>query len=158
LRRATADDAETIAELVRELAIYEREPQAAKATAEDFRRLGFGPEPLFEALIAETAAPKQAAGFALYFFTFSTWTGKPSLYLEDLFVRESHRKRGIGKALFLEVAKIAVERDCARYQWQVLDWNAPSIAFYEGLGARATNEWVPFRLEGEALKKAARLR
>lgn len=156
IRPAEPGDVPLLLELVRELADYERDPEAAVATAEDYLRFGFGERPYFEAHIAEyNGAP---VAFSLHFYNFSTWTGRPGLYLEDLFVRPDHRGLGIGKALLVHLARIAVERGCARYQWQVLDWNQPSIEFYEALGARATREWVPFRVDGEALEQLARTR
>ena len=154
IRPARREDAPLLLELVRELATYEREPGAVVATESDYLRHGFGDAPRFEAHIAEwSGAP---VGFSLHFFNFSTWTGRPGLYLEDLYVRPSHRGRGIGKALLVHLARIAIERGCARFQWQVLDWNRPAIEFYEGLGARATGQWLPFRIEGKALERLAR--
>ncbi len=156
LRRAEPSDVPTLLELVRELAIYEREPDAVVATEDDFRRDGFTPgeRPLFEAQIAEWEG--KSAGFALYFFQWSTWRGRPTLYLEDLFVRESMRGRGIGKALMVRLAAEAVKRRCERFQWAVLDWNAPSIAFYESLGAVIQREWLTVRLDGKALETLAK--
>lgn len=139
--------------LVKELATYEREPDAVVATEADLLRDGFGENPLFHVAIAEwSGAP---AGFAFYFFQFSTWTGRPVLYLEDLFVVPEHRKRGIGKAFMAALAKEAVEKGCARFQWAVLDWNAPAIAFYESLGARVEKQWLTARLTGDALGRLA---
>src|SRR5712671_4120657 len=124
IRPATSKDAPLIVQFVRDLAEYERDPKAAIATEEDFLRHGFGPEPRFHVVFAEWEG--KPAGFALYFYNFSTWTGRLSLYLEDLFVRPEFRRKGIGKALLLQLAKIAVENDCGRYEWQVLDWNEPA--------------------------------
>jgi GNAT superfamily N-acetyltransferase len=151
IRTATASDVPTILTLVRELATYEREPDAVVATEADFLKHGFGEQPFFLTLMAEWSG--EPAGFALYFFGFSTWTGGPTLFLEDLFVRETHRKRGIGVALMKRLARDAVERGCKRFVWQVLDWNEPAIAFYEGLGAKVLREWLTVRLEGEELEK-----
>jgi GNAT superfamily N-acetyltransferase len=153
IRTATASDVPTILTLVRELATYEREPDAVVATEADFLKHGFGERPLFLTLMAEWSG--EPAGFALYFFGFSTWTGGPTLFLEDLFVRETHRKRGIGIALMKRLAREAVERGCKRFVWQVLDWNEPAIAFYEGLGAKVLREWLTVRLDGEELEKLA---
>jgi len=153
LRAATPADVPVILRLVRDLAEYERAPEAVVATEEDFLRHGFGPSPRFSVLLAEQDG--QVAGFALWFFTFSTWLGKPGLYLEDLFVRPELRGRGIGKALMLELARIAVREGCGRFEWNVLDWNQPSIDFYRSLGARELDEWVGCRLEGEALRALA---
>jgi GNAT superfamily N-acetyltransferase len=153
IRAATASDVPTILTLVRELAAYEREPDAVVATEADFAKHGFGERPCFLTLMAEWSG--EPAGFALYFFGFSTWTGGPTLFLEDLFVRETHRKRGIGIALMKRLAREAVERGCKRFVWQVLDWNEPAIAFYEGLGAKVLREWLTVRLDGGALEKLA---
>ena len=139
--------------LIKELATYEREPDAVVATEADLLRDGFGAEPLFHVLIADDGG--EPAGFALYFFQFSTWTGRAVLYLEDLFVVPAHRARGIGRAFMAALAKEAVERGCARFQWAVLDWNAPAIAFYESLGARIEKEWLTARLTGDALRRLA---
>lgn len=154
IRHAKKDDIPLILELVRDLAIYEREPEAAKATAEDLRRDGFGETPAFHVLIAELDGA--AVGFALYFFTYSTWRGRRCLYLEDLFVRPEQRGKGTGIALMRALAREAVGQECARFVWQVLDWNQPSIDFYERLGARVERQWLHVRLEGEALTALAR--
>ncbi len=153
VREAKAEDAATILALVRELAAYEREPGAVVATAADFVRHGFGERPLFHTFVAERGGG--TAGFALYFFGFSTWTGAPVLYLEDLFVRPEHRKRGVGLALMRRLAREAVGRGCGRFVWQVLDWNEPAIRFYESLGATVLREWLTVRVDGDALRKLA---
>jgi GNAT superfamily N-acetyltransferase len=153
IRDATPADVPTILSLVRELATYEREPDAVVATEADFVRHGFGERPFFKTLLAEwNGAP---VGFALYFFGFSTWTGGPTLYLEDLFVRPEHRKRRIGIGLMQRLAREAVAAGCTRFVWQVLDWNEPSIRFYESLGAKVLREWLTVRIDGEALGKLA---
>ena len=149
IRKATPDDIPLILEFIRELAEYERAPEEAVATPEDLRRDGFSAEPRFHVEIAEWEG--EPAGFALWFFTYSTWQGKPGLYLEDLFVRPRFRRKGIGKALLVHLARVAVEKGCGRYQWQVLDWNTPSIEFYESLGAKVMKEWLTMRVTGEAL-------
>lgn len=146
---ATEGDVDTIVELVRELALFEREPEAAVATREDFLRDGFGPSPLFRVLLARHRG--EVAGFAFYFFKYSTWRGRPSLHLEDLFVRETHRKHGIASALMAELAAEALRAHCTRFEWQVLDWNRGAIDFYERLGAVVQREWLPVRVDGEAL-------
>ena len=153
IRPATAEDAATIVALIRGLAEYERLSHLAVVTEADLLRDGFGAVPRFHCLIAEwEGAP---VGFALYFYNYSTFKGRAGIYLEDLFVWPEHRGRGIGKALLLKLAKIAVEEQCGRYEWNVLDWNTPSIQFYESLGARRMSEWLPMRIEGEALLQLA---
>lgn len=149
LRPAVPADVRLVLALIRELATYEREPDAVVATEADLLRDGFGDRPLFHVLIAEEDG--EPAGFAFYFFSYSTWRGRPCLYLEDLFVRPAFRRRGIGLSLLRELASVAVRERCERFVWQVLDWNAPAIAFYESLGARPLREWVTMRLEGEAI-------
>jgi GNAT superfamily N-acetyltransferase len=153
LRPGTAADVPLVLSLIHELAAYEREPDAAVATEEALLRDGFGPRPLFEVTIAEWDG--EPVGFAFWFLTYSTWRGQPTLFLEDLFVRPRARGRGIGKAFMRHLARVAVERGCARFAWQVLDWNAPSIAFYESLGARVLREWLTCRLDGAALDALA---
>jgi GNAT superfamily N-acetyltransferase len=153
IRMARAEDAGTIAALVRELAIYEKLEQHAKATAEDFHRHLFGPRPAAEAALAELEG--QAVGFALWFSTFSTFRGQPGVYLEDIFVKAEFRGRGIGKALLAAVAARAVEFGCGRLEWSVLNWNSPAIGFYRALGARAMEEWTVYRVDGEALGRLA---
>lgn len=153
IRRATPADAPTILALIRELAAYEREPDAVVATEADLIRDGFGPSPSFHVLLAELRG--ETIGFALWFFTFSTWRGRRCLYLEDLFVRPEHRGRGAGLALMRALARVAIDEGCARFCWQVLDWNEPAIAFYEKLGAKVQREWLSVRLEGEPLAALA---
>lgn len=155
IRPATPSDLDTIIQLVHGLAEYEREPDAVKLDRETFARHLFGPRPFAEVLIAETLAG-ESAGFALYFHNFSTWEGRPGIYLEDLFVRPELRGHGYGKALLVELARIAVARDCARLEWAVLDWNEPSIQFYRSLGAVAMDEWTTYRVTGTALDNLAR--
>ena len=151
IRKATADDIPLILEFIRELAEYEHLRDQAVATEEDLRRDGFADEPRFHVDIAEWNG--EAAGFALWFYNYSTFQGKPGIYLEDLFVRPRFRRRGIGKALLINLARFAVEQGCGRYQWQVLDWNSPSIAFYESLGAEVMKQWLTMRVSGESLRK-----
>ncbi len=153
IRPATRDDIPVILQFIRDLAEYERDPQAAVATPEDLLRDGWGPQPKFRVTIAEWAG--EPAGFALYFYNYSTWQGRPGLYLEDLFVRPPFRGKGIGKALLVHLAQIAVRDNCGRFQWQVLDWNEPAIKFYEALGAKVMKEWLTMRLEGDALRRLA---
>lgn len=151
IRPARPGDEETLLALVRELAEFEREPDAVVATPALLREALFGNAPTAHAVIAEwDGAP---AGFALYFFNFSTWLGRPGLYLEDLYVRQAMRGLGIGKALLLHLAGIAHARGCGRMEWSVLDWNAPAIEFYRSLGAVAMDEWTVYRLDATALQR-----
>lgn len=160
LRPATPADIPLILDLVRELADYEREPHAAVATAEQMHRALFA-DPRTEgrgAGIAECIMgdiDDTTQGFAFFFHNFSTWTGRPGIYLEDLFVRPQARGVGLGKALLKHLAGLAVERGCGRFQWSVLDWNTPAIDFYRGLGAEAMNEWTVYRVHEDALKRLA---
>jgi GNAT superfamily N-acetyltransferase len=153
IRPARLDDAPTIANLIRELAVYEKLEHQAKATSDDLARHLFGDRPAAEVLIAEVGG--KPVGFALFFSTFSTFRGQPGLYLEDLFVRPEHRGRGIGKALLASVARVAVDRGCGRLEWSVLDWNTPSIEFYRSQGAVPMDEWTVFRVDEEALIQMA---
>jgi GNAT superfamily N-acetyltransferase len=150
VRPAVAADAHLLADLVRELARYEQLEQFAVATAEDITRYLFGPRTYAEAIVAE-APEGRTAGFALFFHTFSTFRGRPSLYLEDIYVRPEFRGHGIGKALLQAVARTARQRGCTRMEWAVLDWNEPAIGFYKALGARPLSDWTLYRLEDEAL-------
>lgn len=157
IREARRDDAELVMALVRELAEYERAPDAVKMGAAQLAEDGFpeaGGERYFECLIAEVEGG-QAAGMALYFPVYSTWRGR-CLHLEDLFVRPQFRGRGVGRALLTRVAAIAVERGCAKLFWHVLDWNEPAIEFYKSLGAEPLEEWTRMQLVDEALEKQAR--
>ena len=153
IRPATASDISLIQQFTRDLAEYEREPEAAVATQEDLLRDGFGPEPKYRCVIAEWNG--EPAGFAFFFYNYSTWQGKPGLYLEDLFVKPSFRGKGIGKALLLHLAKIAAAENCGRFQWQVLDWNTPAIDFYKSLGAEMMSAWLTMRIEGDNIRKLA---
>jgi GNAT superfamily N-acetyltransferase len=154
IRPAVESDLDTIIELIHALADYEREPGAVELDRETLRRHLFGPSPFAEVLMAETGAG-ESAGFALFFHNFSTWKGRPGIYLEDLFVRPALRGHGYGKALLVELARIAVQRGCARFEWSVLDWNEPSIAFYKSLGALPMEEWTTYRVTGQALIRLA---
>ena len=153
IRAATADDAALLTQLILELADYERLADAAVATEAGLREQLFGPQPAAEVLIAEVDG--EPAGFALYLHNFSTFLGKRGLYLEDLFVRPAFRGLGLGRHLMAMLARIAVQRDCGRFEWSVLDWNAPAIGFYRTLGAVGMNEWTVQRLEGDALRSLA---
>lgn len=154
IRPGTARDVPTILALIRGLADYERLRRECKATAAGVRRHGFGRRPYFETIIARRGG--RPVGFALYFFTFSTFLAKPTLYLEDLFVQPDERGRGAGRALLAALARIAVRRGCGRLEWAVLDWNRPAIGFYERLGARFRREWILTRLTGAPLSRLAR--
>ena len=155
IRPAVAADAGLILQFIRELAEYEREPQAAVAAPEDILRDGFSENPKFRVVIAEWRG--EPAGFAFFFYIYSTWMGKPGIYLEDLFVRPRFRGLGIGKALLVHLAQIALRENCYGLRWQVLDWNMPAIEFYESLGATRLKEWIPMRIMGEKLKRLAGL-
>jgi GNAT superfamily N-acetyltransferase len=153
IRPATRADAPVIASLVRELADYEKLLDEAKATAEDFLREIESPNPVIHVLIAEWDG--SPCGFALYFFNFSTFVGRPGLYLEDLFVRPAQRSHGIGRALLRALALIASQRGCGRMEWAVLDWNEPALRFYKSLDARQMNEWIIHRLTPVEIAKLA---
>jgi GNAT superfamily N-acetyltransferase len=156
IRPATPADIPLILSLIRELAEYEKAPQEARATPELMERALFPKapgRPHAECLIGEIDGQPQ--GFALFFTNFSTWTGRPGIYLEDLFVRPASRGHGLGKTLLKHLAHVAVERGCSRFEWAVLDWNEPAIGFYESLGAKAMDEWTVYRLSGEALSALA---
>lgn len=153
LRPGSREDVPLVLELIRELARYERAPDDVVATEDDLLRDGFGPAPLFRTLIAELDGVP--VGFALFFLAYSTWRGRPTLYLEDLFVRPGARGRGVGRAFMRALAAEAVRLGCGRFVWQVLDWNEPSLRFYESLGAVVVREWLTCRLEGEALERLA---
>jgi GNAT superfamily N-acetyltransferase len=153
IRPARPEDVEVLANLVRELAVYERLEQYAQATPDDFRRYLFGSHPAAEAALAEVES--QPAGYALWFSTFSTFRGRPGLYLEDLFVRPQFRGRGLGKALMTALARLAVARGYGWMGWSVLNWNEPAIGFYRAAGARPITEWTAFRLDDEPLRRLA---
>ena len=153
LRRAEERDVGVILGFIKELADYERLSHEVVATEELIQRHLFGERPVAESIIAEyNGAP---AGFALFFHSFSTFLGKPGLYLEDLYVSPNLRGNGIGKALLNHLAQLAIERDCGRVEWAVLDWNEPAIKFYESIGAAPLAEWNVYRLAGTALRTFA---
>jgi GNAT superfamily N-acetyltransferase len=157
IRFATPEDAALLYRFIRELAEYEREPDAVKVTTDELRAQLSQPRPPFECLLAERddEAGPQPLGFALFFVSYSTWRGRPGLYLEDLYVPPVHRGAGVGRALLAALARLARERGCARLEWAVLDWNTPAIGFYERLGASAMSEWTVFRLTDDALERLA---
>lgn len=153
IRPATRADAPLIANLVRELADYEKLLHEAKATDADFLRELESPNPVIHVLIAEWNG--EPAGFALYFFNFSTFVGRRGLYLEDLFVRPALRSHGIGRGLLRALARIAQRENCGRMEWAVLDWNEPALRFYKSLGARQMNEWIVHRLTPKEIASLA---
>jgi GNAT superfamily N-acetyltransferase len=157
IRPARPDDVPTIVELIKELAAYEREPDAVRATAADLHDALFRDRPALFGLIAEHpgSAGPETAGFALWFLNFSTWVGKHGIYLEDLYVRPQYRGAGYGKALLTELAAIAEERGYGRVEWAVLDWNEPAHHFYRSLGATPMDEWTVWRLTDDALRGTA---
>lgn len=152
IRAAEPRDCQTIVDLIYELAVYERLAAKAIATATDIQRDLFGPNPVIRVLIAETDEP---VGFALFFRSYSTFLGRPGIYLEDLYVKESVRGQGVGKALLSSVAQIAMDEGAGRLEWSVLDWNDPAIRFYKRLGAEMMDGWTTCRLEGEAIQRVA---
>ncbi len=152
IRAAVPDDVPVVLALVRELATYEREPDAVVATEESLRTALFGPSPRVHCLVAVDEGAGEVVGFAVYFVNFSTWLGTHGIYLEDLFVRPAARGGGHGRALLTELARIAVDRGYGRVEWAVLDWNTPAQGFYETLGAKPMDEWTVWRLAGDALQ------
>ena len=154
IRLGERADVPLIAELIRGLARYERLEHEVRLTPELLEKTLFGARPYAETLIAEEGG--EAVGFALFFHNYSTFLARPGIYLEDLFVRETHRGKGVGRALLVRLAAIAVERECGRLEWAVLDWNTDAIGFYERLGARPNSDWTVYRLTGDALTGLAR--
>ena len=153
IRDAEVADAALILHFVRELAIFEKAEHEVLATEESIQRSIFGKDSRVDALICELG--EEAIGFAVYFYNYSTWLGKSGLFLEDLYVSPEHRGVGAGIALLQHLAKIAVARDCGRFEWNVLDWNEPAINFYDSLGAQPLSEWIGYRLTGQALHDLA---
>jgi GNAT superfamily N-acetyltransferase len=153
IRTAGPDDAPAVHALINALAEYEREPDAVESTPDVIRRQLADSRPPFECLLAE--ADGEVVGFALFFPTYSTWLGRQGLWLEDLFVLESYRRRGIGRALLTSVARLAVARGYGRLEWSVLDWNEPALAFYRRLGAVPLDTWTMHRVTGDALRSLA---
>jgi GNAT superfamily N-acetyltransferase len=150
---ARPEDVPLILDLVMELAEYEKQADAAQASESQLRQALFGQKPSAEAVIARLGG--QPAGWALWFQSFSTWTGKPGLWLEDLYVRPAYRRRGVGRALLVHLARVCVERDYGRLEWSVLDWNTPALDFYRELGAEPMSDWTVQRLSRETLTKLA---
>ena len=153
IRPASIDDTATLLDLIRGLAEYERLSHLVTATEPSLREALFGSRPGAEALLAFEGP--MAVGFAVFFHNFSTFLGQRGLWLEDIFVRPEHRRKGYGRALFLHVARIAHERRCGRFEWSALDWNEPAIRFYKSMGAVALDDWTTFRVTGDALERLA---
>ena len=153
IREASPADAPLLVDMIRELADFEKELHQVDVTPEDLLRDGFGVNPLFHAFVAEWDG--QPAGYAFYFFNYSTWAGRPGLFLEDLFVRDKYRGKGIGKALLRRVAAVARDRNCYGMRWEVLDWNEAAINFYRSLGAEIQRDWLPVRFMGSAFEEFA---
>ena len=154
IRPARVDDVPVILELIRDLATYERAPDEVTATEEQLVDVLFGKRPAAEVLLAFEG--KSPVGFAVFFFNFSTWLGRPGLYLEDLFVKPEKRGKGYGRALLVDLAKIARDRGCGRMEWAVLNWNDPAIQFYRKLGAKPMDEWTVFRLTRDGIAMLAK--
>ena len=153
IRPAEERDIPLILSFIRKLAEYEKLSHEVVATEEGLRHYLFGARPVVEVILAYWA--DEAVGFALFFYNFSTFLGRPGIYLEDLFVDPEHRRKGIGKALLVHLARLAMERGCGRLEWAVLNWNEPSIQFYRKLGAVAKNDWTIFRVTGDELERLA---
>jgi len=153
IRQATADDAALLRRFIIELAIYEKAETEVTATVDDIRESLFGAEAAARALICEIG--EEAAGFAVYFFNYSTWLGRRGLYLEDLYVSPVHRNAGAGKALLRHLAGVAIANDCGRCEWSVLDWNEAAIRFYRSIGARPQEEWLTWRLDRTGIEALA---
>jgi GNAT superfamily N-acetyltransferase len=153
IRSARPRDATLVLAFIRELAEYEKLSHEVVATERDIQTALFGEKPVAECLIAEV--DDVAVGFALFFHNFSTFEGKPGLYLEDLYIKPAYRGRGYGRKMLAHLAKLAKQRGCARFEWAVLDWNAPAIRFYESLGAKIMQQWKINRLSGENLSRLA---
>ena len=153
IRKAIASDLLQIAQFIRDLAVYEKLSHQVSFDESRLQQELFGDAPVAHVLMAEwDSAP---VGFALYFYNFSTFLGKRGIYLEDLYVDPSHRGKSIGKSLLKELARLAVAQDCGRLEWQVLDWNEPSIAFYDSLGAKQKSDWITYQLTDDALRRLA---
>jgi GNAT superfamily N-acetyltransferase len=153
IRPAQVSDVPVILQLIRDLATYERAPDEVTATEEQLLKVLFGDKPAAEVLLAFVG--EAPVGFAVFFHNFSTWLGRPGLYLEDLFVKPEERGKGYGRALLVELGKIARDRDCGRMEWAVLNWNEPAIKFYRALGAKPMDEWTVFRLTGDKIAALA---
>ncbi|MBD1581943.1 GNAT family N-acetyltransferase [Pseudoalteromonas sp. S16_S37] len=153
IRPAKKSDAPTILAFINDLAVYEKEPDAVFNTVSEIEKKLFCEHPTAHALICEQEG--EAIGFAVYFFNYSTWLGKHGLYLEDLYVSQDKRGNGAGKAIMQYLAQLALEKDCGRFEWVVLDWNKPAIDFYDSIGAKPQGEWIIYRLSGDELRSFA---
>ncbi|HYG92170.1 MAG TPA: GNAT family N-acetyltransferase [Nocardioides sp.] len=153
IREVTPDDVPDVLRLIKELAEYERDPDAVVNTEDLLRTTLFGEAPVASALVA--VVDGAVVGLAIWFRTYSTWTGVAGLHLEDLYVMPEHRGSGLGKAFFTALARIAVDRDYARFEWAVLDWNTPSIGFYDAIGGRRMKDWITYRIDGARLTELA---
>ena len=153
VRAATENDVAIILSLIKDLAEYEHLSHEVQATSKGIRQSLFGERPVAEALIGEYAGA--AVSFALFFYNFSTFLGKPGIYLEDLYVKPEHRSNGFGRRMLAHIARLAKERDCGRFEWSVLDWNEPAIRTYDRLNAKPMKEWILYRLTGAALDQLA---
>ena len=153
VRPARAEDSALVLDFIQQLARYEKLEAECVATVEQIRTTLFGPEARAEVLLAFQGS--EAVGFAVYFYSYSTFLAKPGIYLEDLFVKPEKRGLGIGKRIFVELLRIAKEKNCGRFEWSVLDWNEPAIKFYESLGAKAQGEWIRYRLDEEQISRLA---
>jgi GNAT superfamily N-acetyltransferase len=151
IRRAEEGDVSTLLQFIKKLALYERLSHVVTATEEVLSRNLFGEKRVAEAILAEYQGT--VVGFAVYFYNFSTFEGKPGIFIEDLYVDESHRRQGLGLAMFMHVARLAKEQGCGRLEWSVLDWNKSAIHFYENLGAAPLSDWTTYRLAGESLRR-----
>jgi len=158
IREATRGDIPVIMDLAKQLTIYEKSPESFVATRGDYEKWGWGPDAIFRVLLAENTGNEEPryVGFALYYFTFSTWTGRPTLWLEDVFVPEELRGSGIGSSLLGRLAGIALDKGYARMEWTVIDWNEPSRKFYFNLGAKTMDKWTTFRLKPKELERLAK--
>ena len=154
IRPATENDVAIILALIKDLAEYEHLSHEVEATEEDIRQSLFGERPVAEALIGEHQGTP--VGFALFFYNFSTFLGKPGIYLEDLYVKPQYRSNGFGRRMLAHIARLAEERNCGRFEWSVLDWNEPAIRTYDSLNAKPMKEWILYRLTGEALNRLAK--
>lgn len=153
IRQARPEDAAAIYDMIYELAVYEKAPEEVVTTPDEIRKTLFGADSKTEALIAEDAG--RVVGYAVFFTSYSTWLGRNGIYMEDLYVSPEYRNKGAGKALLKNIAQCAVERDCGRLEWSVLDWNQSAIDFYLSIGALPQSEWVRYRLDGDALRAFA---